>query len=253
MQKFTKITTGFVTQSYEKNTDGKFICTEQAFIAGDQIDYEDTEGNAITPPEHDYQPFEMTLLSGAEIAAGIEDVLSSIDVGGEQSRQFAEEIEMLKKILKVPGCSINQPKTNSHSFLEAQLLEACKVITSYTTELLYRMDNQVNLEDIKELQQVRAVIANYRSIEVWQSEMTLQEQSPDFPPKAILLSLLAENGQLWIRPQGYGEKCTLDGEGSPIGLEIWQGRLRLIVFSDINSEDPQIIDLENARETNRDD
>ena len=79
----------------------------------------------------------------------------------------------------------------------------------------------------------------------------LREQSPDFPPKSIMLRLFAENGQFWIRPEGYGEKGTIDGEGSPVGMEIWQGRLRLIVFDDINSEDPQIIDLENASEACR--
>ena len=108
MEKFTKITVGFVTQSYEQNAAGNFICTEQQFIAGDQVDYEDADGIAITPPEHDYQPFNMSLLSGAEIAANIEDVLLSIDVGGEQSRQFAFEVDMLKKVLKALDCSINQ-------------------------------------------------------------------------------------------------------------------------------------------------
>ena len=81
--------------------------------------------------------------------------------------------------------------------------------------------------------------------------LTLCEQSPDFPPKSIMLRLFAENGKLWIRPEGYGEKCTMDGEGFPVGMEIWQGRLRLIVFDDINSEDARIIDLENASEACR--
>jgi hypothetical protein len=44
----------------------------------------------------------------------------------------------------------------------------------------------------------------------------------------------------------------MDGHGWPIGVEIWQGRLRLIVFDDINREDPQIIDLEKAKESCRD-
>ena len=36
-----------------------------------------------------------------------------------------------------------------------------------------------------------------------------------------------------------------------MGIEIWQGRLRLIVFDDINREDPQIIDLEKSKESCR--
>jgi hypothetical protein len=61
MEKFTKITTGFVVQTYEKNSAGEFVCTSQEFVAGDQVDYEDAEGNSISPPDHRYQPFNMKL------------------------------------------------------------------------------------------------------------------------------------------------------------------------------------------------
>jgi hypothetical protein len=51
-----KITTGFVVQEY--NDDG--ICTGQEFVAGDQVDWEDDDGNSIDCPGNDtYQPFEM--------------------------------------------------------------------------------------------------------------------------------------------------------------------------------------------------
>ncbi|HBG26193.1 MAG: hypothetical protein A2Y10_03990 [Planctomycetes bacterium GWF2_41_51] len=82
--------------------------------------------------------------------------------------------------------------------------------------------------------------------------ITLKEQCADtLLPSAIKVKILSEGGQIWIQPQGYGENCAMDGEGYPIGVEIWQGKLRLILFDDINSEDPQIIDLENAREACR--
>ena len=103
MKKFTKITVGFVTQSYKKNAAGKLICIEQEFIAGDSIDYEDLSGNTITPPEHEYQPFNMTLVSKDEIINRLGDVITSIDVGGEQSRQFAYEIKILDELLKDLG------------------------------------------------------------------------------------------------------------------------------------------------------
>ena len=45
-----------------------------------------------------------------------------------------------------------------------ELLEACKVITSYTTDLLYRLDNQVNLEDVEEIQQAKEAISKYSRI-----------------------------------------------------------------------------------------
>jgi len=48
----------------------------------------------------------------------------------------------------------------------ADLLEACKVLTSYTTDLLYRLDNQINLDDVDELQQAKDAIARYTPGEV---------------------------------------------------------------------------------------
>ena len=81
--------------------------------------------------------------------------------------------------------------------------------------------------------------------------ITLKEQCPDFEQVKIKLNILSESGKIWIQPEGYGEKCSADGEGFPIGIEIWEGRLRLIIFDDINREDPQIIDLEKAKETSR--
>ena len=61
MEKFNKITVGFVIQTFEKNAAGEFTCTKQEFIAGDQCDYEDAEGNTIEPPDYEYQPYNMTL------------------------------------------------------------------------------------------------------------------------------------------------------------------------------------------------
>jgi len=78
---------------------------------------------------------------------------------------------------------------------------------------------------------------------------TLKEQCPETPFTEINVNILYESGKIWIQPEGYGEKCSADGEGYPIGLEIWQGKLRLIVYDDINREDPQIIDLEKAKES----
>jgi hypothetical protein len=83
------------------------------------------------------------------------------------------------------------------------------------------------------------------------TEYIIKEQCPDVQTIEIKTKILSEGGQIWIQPDGYGEKCAMDCHGWPIGIEIWQGRLRLIVFDNINREDPQIIDLENARETAR--
>src|SRR3989339_692190 len=81
--------------------------------------------------------------------------------------------------------------------------------------------------------------------------ITLKEQYPDSEQVKIKVNILSEGGKIWIQPEGYGEKCSADGEGFPIGIEIWEGRLRLVIFDDINREEPQIIDLEKAKETSR--
>ena len=79
----------------------------------------------------------------------------------------------------------------------------------------------------------------------------LKEQCPDSAPIEIKVNIRSEGGQIWIQPQGYGEKCGPDDQRRPVGIEIWQGKLRLVVFDDINSEEARIIDLEKARETAR--
>jgi hypothetical protein len=51
---------------------------------------------------------------------------------------------------------------------------------------------------------------------------------------------------------GYGDAGTVNGHGRWGYLEYYQGRLQLLIWADINKEDPtHIIDLEGARESNR--
>jgi len=50
-----KITNGYVIQDYDGEN-----CVRQEFIAGDQVGYEDVDGEPIDPPEKgNYQPFDM--------------------------------------------------------------------------------------------------------------------------------------------------------------------------------------------------
>ena len=60
-KKFRKITVGFVIQEYQTEVDGTHTPINQEFVSGDQVDYEDQDDNPITPPEHPYQQFNMTL------------------------------------------------------------------------------------------------------------------------------------------------------------------------------------------------
>ena len=64
--------------------------------------------------------------------------------------------------------------------------------------------------------------------------------------------VIANDSALSIFPLGYGDFSSADGHGYPVFLELYQGTLRLVVFADINQEEPtHIIDLEGAREDRR--
>lgn len=84
-------------------------------------------------------------------------------------------------------------------------------------------------------------------------KFTLKEIADDFPQDEFPGEVRCEKDDLalFIEVDGYGEFCTRRG-GAPIILERFRGRLRLVVWADINSEDPtDIIDLEGARESER--
>ena len=65
------------------------------------------------------------------------------------------------------------------------------------------------------------------------------------------IRVVAKNAALSIFPEGYGDFGSANGHGCPLFLEVYEGRLRLIVSADINEEEPTIIDLEAAREVCR--
>jgi hypothetical protein len=94
-----------VADRFTKTTVG-FVCMHQEFIAGDQCDYEDDKGNTIEPTDYEYQPYNMTLRAETaqpsmheKTCEAIEEVLEGLDVGGEQSRQFADEIRILREVI----------------------------------------------------------------------------------------------------------------------------------------------------------
>jgi hypothetical protein len=55
-----------------------------------------------------------------------------------------------------------------------------------------------------------------------------------------------EDGKIWIRPKGYGDCCSADGDGTPILIELFDGNFRVVVWEDINEEDPCITHLPNT-------
>lgn len=64
-----KITVGFVIQEYDTET-GEFV--SQEFVAGDQVDWEDEDGNAV-PEEDAYLSFEMVQPEDME---SVEDIIN---------------------------------------------------------------------------------------------------------------------------------------------------------------------------------
>jgi hypothetical protein len=83
--------------------------------------------------------------------------------------------------------------------------------------------------------------------------ITIDLQDKDSKEKREMpVQMLLENGCLFLRPKGTGDLYSPDGEGFPIMLEYYDNSIRLVVWSDINQEDPtHIIPLENALESNR--
>jgi hypothetical protein len=67
----------------------------------------------------------------------------------------------------------------------------------------------------------------------------------------IVVSIERDNLALTLHPEGTG---TWDGPYAPILLERHEGSVRLVVWADINQQDPtHIIDLSDALESNRQD
>ena len=61
-----------------------------------------------------------------------------------------------------------------------------------------------------------------------------------------------EHEQICIHLKGFGDKVSVDGQGCPIMIDTLDGRVRLMVWADINYEDPtDILCLEGARESAR--
>jgi len=60
-KKHKKITVGFVIQDYKEFPNGVLVCTGQEFIAGDQVDYENVDGEPVEVDvlKEVYCPFEM--------------------------------------------------------------------------------------------------------------------------------------------------------------------------------------------------
>ena len=75
------------------------------------------------------------------------------------------------------------------------------------------------------------------------------EKHPDVPGRIEI-----GPGGVEIFFEGHGTCCMQPGKGSLIFIEVYEGRLVMRIWADINSEDPtHVIDLEGSREAARTD
>lgn len=68
---------------------------------------------------------------------------------------------------------------------------------------------------------------------------------------SLSIRIVATGFVISVYPQGYGDCGSADGHGCPLFIELYQSRLRVVAFPNINNEEPQIIDLNGAREDTR--
>ena len=77
-------------------------------------------------------------------------------------------------------------------------------------------------------------------------KVTIEDQYTFTKPKKIEVEVTGNSQGICLKPKGYDDSGCC---GIPVVLEVWNGKLRLVIWGDINAEDPtHIIDLEGARE-----
>ena len=70
--------------------------------------------------------------------------------------------------------------------------------------------------------------------------------------KKILCKITCGTGKIFISFEGYGDCCSKDGYGEPVVIDYFDEKLKVLVYSDINQEDPtHRVDLEGALENKR--
>ena len=81
-----------------------------------------------------------------------------------------------------------------------------------------------------------------------QSLTTILNDADSRSSKTLQVRVTGNHSAISIFPEGYGDFGSAPGHGCPVFLELYRERLRLVVFPDINSQEPTVIDLEAARE-----
>ena len=70
-------------------------------------------------------------------------------------------------------------------------------------------------------------------------------------PCPIPCRIIADRSGIYLRLQGYGDCDSADGQGCPAMIEFFGGECRVVIWNDINSDEPLIVSLEGAKEDGR--
>jgi len=81
-------------------------------------------------------------------------------------------------------------------------------------------------------------------------KVTLHDQSGN--GDSLDIEVINHGDAVLIKAEGYGDCVSEDDCGTPIAIELYDGKLRVIAWADINREDyTDIIDLSGAKIENR--
>ena len=80
----------------------------------------------------------------------------------------------------------------------------------------------------------------------------LTDQMGDTDTLKTPAKINCRGGAIFVHIDGYGDSCSPDNQGFPIAIEIAEGVARVVIWADVNQEDPtHIIPLTNAKENLR--
>lgn len=106
IEKFYKITSGFVTQTFEKKNN-MLVCTEQIFTAGDSNYEEILGGESIDVPDSIYEAFTMVTPTGNVSMFVVCDISCGAEI---QSLEAGDLIEAQEIILHGFNVTVKEDK-----------------------------------------------------------------------------------------------------------------------------------------------
>lgn len=116
--------------------------------------------------------------------------------------------------------------------------------------IILKIDRVTWSVKLVELDEQKSMIRNSEKID--SVTFALQDVSQEHGKENLKGRIKTDPTYLDLSFEGYGDFCSQDGSGSPIIIEYYQGELRIIVWANINQEDPtHVISLEGAKEIYR--